>query len=162
MKKLTLLTIFTISIATMNSQFEKGTKVADLGVGFSGYGIPVHGNFEAFLSNTVSVGLGVNWASYNQLSKYSYNFFYGGPRINYHFNDLLKLDSKFDIYGGGTLGYWMATYSGPTGSSSSLGNSLFLSGQLGARYMFKEKIGGFLEFGGGSISGGTLGVTFKL
>ncbi|MDD5150469.1 MAG: outer membrane beta-barrel protein [Flavobacterium sp.] len=166
MKKSKLLIIcISIFSLTLNAQIKKGTNLADLGIGISSYGVPIHAGFEHLITNEIGVGASVNYTSYKDtgyLSDYKWTFIYGGLKGNYHFNELLKLDSKFDVYGGLTLGYWSASEKNSNISySSSYGNSVFFTGQIGARYFFADNIAALLEAGGGNISGLTAGVSFK-
>ena len=133
--------------------FSKGDKVIDLGIGFSGYGTPIHGAFEHFFTNDVSAGVFLNFASYS-----GFSVIWGGVKGNYHFNRILNLnDDKVDLSAGASIGYWSVGGSG----FSSFGNTLLFGVQIGGRYFFTDKIGAFAEFGGGNLSGGTIGVSFK-
>jgi hypothetical protein len=134
--------------------FTKGGNVLDLGIGFSGYGIPFHAGFEHFFSDDISAGVFLNFASYRRLS-----IIWGGVKGNYHFNKILKLNNdKVDLSAGASIGYWSV---GNSGISSSFGNTVFFGIQIGGRYYFSDKIGAFAEFGGGNLSGGLVGVTIK-
>lgn len=156
------ITIFSMSA---NAQIQKGTNLADLGLGLSSYGTPIHLGFEHLITNEIGVGLAVNYTSYKDngyLNDYKWSFIYGGLKGNYHFNKVLNIDSKFDVYGGLTLGYWKATLKDENNTyNNSLGNSAFFSGQVGGRYFFTDKFNVFLEAGGGNISGLTAGVSLK-
>ncbi|WPR70366.1 hypothetical protein SLW70_10470 [Flavobacterium sp. NG2] len=159
---ITCLTIFSMSIT---AQIQKGTNLGDIGLGLSSYGTPIHLGFEHLVTNEIGVGLAVNYTSYKDndyLNDYKWSFIYGGIKGNYHFNKVLNIDSKFDVYGGLTLGYWKATLKDEnTISHTSLGNSAFFSGQVGGRYFLTDKFNVFLEAGGGNISGLTAGVSLK-
>jgi hypothetical protein len=134
--------------------FTKGGNVLDLGIGFSGYGIPFHAGFEHFFSDDISAGVFLNFASYRRLS-----IIWGGVKGNYHFNKILKLNNdKVDLSAGASIGYWSV---GNSGISSSFGNTVFFGIQIGGRYYFSDKIGAFAEFGGGNLSGGLVGITIK-
>jgi outer membrane immunogenic protein len=84
---------------------------------------------------------------------------------NYHFNQLLTLPDPWDLYAGLTLGYYVwsdvkwdnSSISGKAGESSGIG----LDAQIGARYFFSDKFALNLEFGGGTGSGGSFGITYK-
>lgn len=167
MKKTKLLLIcLTIFSLSSNAQITKGTNLADLGVGFSSYGTPIHLGYEHLVTEEIGVGLSVNYSSYKDngyLYDYKWTFIYGGVKGNYHFNELFDLDPKFDVYGGLTLGYWKATLKDGDDivTSSSYGNSVFFTGQVGARYFFNDKFSALLEAGGGNISGLIAGVSLK-
>lgn len=163
--KLLLITCLTIVSTITNAQIKEGTKLFDLGIGLSSYGTPIHIGYEHLITDKIGIGLAVNYTSYNDkgfLDEYKWTFIYGGIKGNYHFNELLKLNPKFDVYGGLTLGYWKATLSNDNiSSNSNYGNSVFFTGQVGARYFFNEKFSALLEAGGGNISGLTAGASLK-
>lgn len=166
MKKTELFIIcFSIFCCTANAQIEKGTNLADLGIGLSSYGAPIHLGYEHLITDEIGLGLAVNYTSYKDtgyLNDYKWTFIYGGIKGNYHFNELLQLDSAFDVYGGLTLGYWKATLKNDDIiSHTDYGNSVFFTGQLGARYFFKDNLSVLLEAGGGNISGLTAGISLK-
>ncbi len=135
-----------------SSCFSKGDNVIDLGVGFSGYGTPFHAGFEHLFTDDISAGVFANYASY-----FSTSVIWAGVKGNYHFNRILKLNNdKVDLTAGASIGYWSVG-----GVSAAYGNTVFFGVQIGGRYFFSEKIGAFAEFGGGNLSGGTVGVSFK-
>jgi hypothetical protein len=137
------------------SSFSKGDNIVDLGVGFSAYGVPLHAAFEHMFTDDVSAGVFGNFATYRSVSA-----FWAGVKGNYHFNRLLALNTdKADIFAGASLGYWSV---GSKGFNYGYGNSAFFVIQVGGRYYFTEKLGAYAEFGGGNLSGGTVGITFKL
>ncbi|WP_310377968.1 outer membrane beta-barrel protein [Flavobacterium sp.] len=156
------LTIFSMNLS---AQIKKGTNLADLGIGLSSYGTPFHFAYEHLVTNEIGIGVALNYTSYKDtgyLNDYKWSFIYGGIKGNYHFNELLNLNSKFDVYGGLTLGYWKASLSNDNiTSNTSYGNSAFITGQVGARYFFNDKFSALLEAGGGNISGLTAGVSLK-
>ncbi len=155
-------TLFTLSI---NAQIEKGTNLADIGVGFSSYGVPIHLGYEHLITDVIGIGATINYSTYNDngvLEDYKWKFIYGGIKGNYHFNELLKLDSKFDVYGGLTIGYWKAILDNDSDlNNTSFGNSAFFTGQVGGRYFFNDKFSALVEAGGGNISGLIAGVSMK-
>lgn len=166
MKKTNLLIIcISIFSLSLNAQIKKGTNLVDVGFGLSSYGTPIHAGYEQLITDEIGVGVSVNYTSYKDtgyLNDYKWTFIYGGLKGNYHFNEILNLDSKFDVYGGVTLGYWSASEKNSNITyNSSYGNSVFFTGQVGARYFFSDNIAVLLEAGGGNISGLTAGVSFK-
>lgn len=169
-----LVAIMLISVSSLQAQkmanntttgFVKGTNVVDAGIGFSSYGIPIHGSFEHFVTDEISAGAALNYASYSESygsTKGTWTFLYGGVKGNYHFQKLFKIkEDNIDLYAGATLGYWHGTYSVQNVSVSGLGNTTYLLFQVGGRYFFSERIGAFCEIGGGNLSGMTAGVSFK-
>ncbi len=141
-------------VSNESSSFSKGDNVLDFGVGFSGYGTPFHAGFEHLFTDDISAGVFANYASYVGVS-----VIWAGVKGNYHFNRILKLNNdKVDLTAGASIGYWSV---GSKGISYAYGNTIFFGIQIGGRYFFTNKIGAFAEFGGGNLSGGTLGISFK-
>lgn len=158
--------------------FSKGDNLLNIGIGIgspffgSGYSssLPVNPSvsYEKGITNEISVGGQVAFAS----SKYKVNFpggnysfkenaTYIGARGSYHFNELLELDPKFDVYGGASIGYVIVNvkdnqgYNGTTGSG--VGFGLF----AGGKYYFSKNTALFAELGYQSLAVLNVGVAFK-
>ncbi|MBI1767999.1 MAG: hypothetical protein HYR67_06470 [Bacteroidetes bacterium] len=151
------------------AQFKKGDNLLNIGFGLNSYysgGIPFSAAYEYGVSNLVSVGGGLDYLSYHYGvpgNNYRFTALYLGFKASYHFNQAFNInDKKWDIYGGGTLGYrsftWGDNYVYSTGYYNS---GLFLGIHAGARYYFAPKTGGFLEVGALGSSNIRLGVTFR-
>lgn len=181
-KQLLLATVFMLSAITgmaqsKSSSFNKGDNLLNIGVGIgspffgSGYSssLPVNPtiSYERGVSNAISVGGQLSYAS----SKYegfnnSYSFkesaIYIGARGSYHFNELLQLNPKFDLYGGASLGYVTVSISDNQstyeGAASSLGFGLF----AGGKYYLKSSTALYAELGYQSLSLLNVGIAFKL
>lgn len=162
------------STSLVKAQFNPytdNTKMVTVGFGFSGWGIPIFGRFEAPVADNITVGGALSFQSKSETYasyKWKHTIFGLGGRGSYHFNELIELPSEWDVYAGLGLGYyfWNTKYDGP-GSSidySGSGDGGFSIGiHVGGRYFFNDKIGINLEFGGGTVlSGGTIGATFLL
>jgi hypothetical protein len=142
---------------------------------------PVSVSFEHGIKNNISLGgfvgyyrSGVSWntAAYPTLNipSYEYKYTWSGLQIlfrgAYHYD--FKVE-KLDTYGGLGIGYtnwsykWESTE--PSFNSTNYiikgGSPIGLSAFVGARYMFSEQVGGYLE-GGWGLSAVQLGLTFKL
>jgi hypothetical protein len=142
-----------------------------VGVGASGWGIPVFVRYEHPVADNITVGGALsfqtkseNWSSY----KYRHTITGLNARGSYHFNELLDAPSEWDFYAGASLGYyiWNTKYDGPGSSFSYSGSGsggFNIGAHVGATYFFNERLGATLELGGGSVlAGGTIGVTFLL
>ena len=155
-------------------------------LGYSHYNIgPVSISFDRFLSDKISFGgyLGyytsvATWstASYPSLNNPSYENKYSFSGIQillrgaYHYNlKALNIDAEnLDLYFGFGLGYtgWSSKRESTDpifnlyNINTPLGSPVGFSSFVGARYMFTEKIGGYLEAGYG-LSAIQLGLTFK-
>ncbi len=161
MKKLSLSLLLAAITLLSFGQEKPGTQL-NAGLGLSSWGIPIYAGMDFGVAPDISVGFEGSYRSYNQ------NFAgIGASTIvglagngNYHFNRLLKIPSKFDVYAGLNLGFyiWSTPRNYPGNGSSGLG----LGAQFGGRYFFTDKFGLNLEFGGGNaFSGGKFGITYR-
>lgn len=182
-----LLTICLLIASTMLTMAQKSSNSFSssdnlLNVGF-GVGSPFFGagyssslpinptiSYEHGVTDEISVGAQLSYAS----SKYSYNYgvfggagtikynaTYFGARGSYHLNDIIDLDSKFDLYGGASLGYVVVSVSDSQSASgaavSGAGYGLF----GGGKYFFSPSAGVYAELGYQSLSFLNVGVTLK-
>lgn len=153
MKKILLsitLLATSFSFAKAQGTLGKGNTQLNLGVGFSGFGLPVRAGLDFGVSRDITIGV--------QASPYfgsGFTLVGIGATADYHFNHLFKLPSKWDLYAGLGVGYYFVA-SGTTAFSG-----VGLVGHAGVRYFFTESLGVNLEGGGGSLSGGTIGITYK-
>lgn len=171
MKKIVLVLVVLSSSLVFSQRIQKDEKQINAGIGFtSGWGIPLYGGFDYGITDDITVGLQASYASRTNnfgTSDVKGTWFGLGANGNYHFNNLLDIPNKWDVYAGLTLAYNSFSWDYPkslddkfrTGPSSGVG----LAGQAGVRYFFSDTIGVNLEFGGGNIAaGGKAGITFKL
>ena len=167
MKKSYLLIILCFLIKTSFSQgtMPIGQTQFNVGVGLSNYGTPVYLGIDYGALRNLSIGGELSFRSYDERWGQNYHrrsITSLAVNVNYHFNSILLLPSKFDFYAGLNLGFynWSTPEDGYNGSHSS---GLGLGAQVGGRYYFTRKFGFNLEFGGGNaFSGGKVGLTFKL
>jgi Outer membrane protein beta-barrel domain len=184
MKKQFLLFLLFVAIGagTMaqqsSSAFSKGDNLLNAGIGL---GSPFFGagytsafpfnpgvSYERGITDAISVGGQISYAR----SKYSYAIYgsdyyfkesalYVGARGAYHFNELLDLDSKFDVYGGATAGYVIVSVNdnaGHVGSAASApGYGIF----AGGKYFFRPNTSVYAELGYQSLSFLNVGISFK-
>lgn len=162
MKKilLSLALLAAISPSKAQGTLAKGKTQINAGVGLSGWGIPIYVGFDHGLGKSFTVGAELSYRNYDYVG---YGFAVIGVlgNVNYHLNEVLNMPKNMDLYGGLNLGYYL--YNTPAGYPGSSLSTLGISGQIGYRYFFNNKIGGNIELGGGSaVSGAKLGVTIKL
>ena len=167
MKKSYLLFVLCLIYKTSFSQgtMPIGQVQLNVGVGLSDYGTPVYLGIDYGALRNLSIGGELSFRSYDE--RWGQNIYRRSitglaANANYHFNNVLLIPSNVDFYAGLNLGFynWSSPDSRYYGSHSS---SLGLGLQVGGRYYFTRKFGINLEFGGGNtISGGKLGLTFKL
>lgn len=170
MKKVIVVCSFLISSLTyLNAQapLGKGGKQFNAGLGFSSWGVPIYAGLDFGVHPDITIGPQVSYRGYSEkyrengsVYKYSHSIFVLAFNGNYHFNTLLQIPSQWDLYAGLTLGYYIWT--SPSGYLGNRGSGLGLDAQIGGRYFFSEKFGINLEFGGGTASGGKIGITCKL
>ena len=159
--------------------YSEGDNLLNLGIGIgspffgSGYSssLPVNPSvsFEKGITEEISVGGQVAYASskYNvDLPGANYSFkqsaFYIGARGSYHLNELFKLDPKFDVYGGASLGYVIASVSNNQGFNGTTGSGVGFGLFAGGKYYFAKNTSLFAELGYQSLAVVNVGVAFKL
>lgn len=163
MKKV-LLSIALLAAAMTESKAQgslaKGSAQINVGAGFSGWGIPIYGGFDLGVHKNITIGAEGSFRSWNNIG-YKFTIIGISGNANYHFNEIFELPKEMDLYAGLNIGYFI--YNTPSGYLGASLSTVGVSGQVGARYFFTNKIGGNIEFGGGSATaGGKLGLTIKL
>jgi outer membrane immunogenic protein len=163
-RNLLLSALFLLCATFCSAQYAlpEGGKQINAGFGASSWGTPVYVGLDFGVHPDISVGGELSFRSYRQTyfgEKYSSSIIGLGANANYHFNHILDIPTKWDLYAGVTVGFYIwnssANYVGD--GASGLG----FSGQAGARYYFNDKWAVNVEFGGGTVSGGRFGVTKK-
>lgn len=125
-------------------------------------------SYEHGVTDEISIGGQLFYAS----SKFNYAYFgsaysfkenatYIGARGSYHLNDILDLDSKFDVYGGASVGYVIVSVSDNTGYSGSVASAVGFGAFAGGKYFFSPKTGVYAELGYQSLSFLNVGLAFK-
>ncbi len=154
----------TKSLAQFNPYTEE-VKMLSVGLGVSGWGIPIYVRFEMPVADNITVGGGLSFQSQGNSvilasSSYRTNTFGIVGRGNYHFNDLLNAPDEWDFYAGASIGYFIRSNSV---DNISVSNEVHVGVHVGARYFLNEKIALNAEAGGGiALSGASIGVTFFL
>lgn len=178
MKKLMLAGAFAlIGATTMNAQrVEKGDLQANAGVTLAGnWGVPVYAGVDYGVHKDITVGFEASYASSNLTGYGNYkvksNWFGVGINGNYHFNTLLNIPNKWDVYAGLNLAYNHFSYDFPVVMGVKFdentfgfdGSGIGFGAQIGARYYFTDKLGVNLQFGGGSVldAAGRVGISYK-
>lgn len=161
MKRIALL-ICALSVAGLSIAQDKGDKVSvdrsklqfNVGVGYSTWGLPVYAGLDYWITEEITIGL----EAAARLHIFpTYANFGGAINGNYHFAQLLGLPNEVDLYAGVSAGPYYSTYSG-----WSRHLRFGFSGQIGGRYFFTDKMAIMLEAGGGTLSGGKVGITVRL
>lgn len=129
-------------------------------MGTSGWGTPVYLGLDYGVADKITVGAEASYRSYETVGIKGTIIGIQG-NANYHFGEALGASSKWDLYGGLSVNYYM--WGGDFKNSIVNTTSLGIGAQIGARYFFTDSFGVNLEGGGGNAtSGGKIGVTFKL
>lgn len=166
MKKifLTIAILLIIGFSFGQNSLPKGSSQLNLGVGISGWGVPIYLGMDFGVHNDITIGGELSFRSFRENWKsYSYRHSIIGisGNANYHFNRILNIPEDFDFYAGLNLGFYV--WSSPDNYDGTHSSGLGLGGQIGGRYFFTDKFGINLEFGGGNaFSGGKFGITLKL
>jgi outer membrane immunogenic protein len=162
MKKRIIICLLTLLI-TMNLTSQNTMKdklQINAGFGLSNYGLPLYGGFDYGIMKDLSVGGELSFRSHSAGGSNLTLIGIGG-NVNYHFNTIFKIkDNHWDVYGGGTLAYWVWNWDKNIAGFNTSG--IGLSAQIGGRYFFTKNWAANLELGGGTLSGGKIGVTYRL
>lgn len=163
MKKFTLLfsTILFLAFTSNAQPIQEGESQINAGFGLSTYGLPVYGGIEFGVAENISVGGEFSYRKWGKYSVYSPSIITIAGIGNYHFNELLEIPSEFDLYAGLSLGYSIWSDNDLYDYSWFKGSGLYLTGQVGGRYFLSDNFALNLELGGGTYSGGKLGITYK-
>ena len=166
MKKLLLLSTFVLiaGFAFSQNPMPVGKSQLNLGVGLSGWGVPIYIGLDHGVHKNITIGAEVSFRSYNEKwrnNRYRHNITGISGNANYHFNNALEISKKWDLYAGLNLGFYVWT--SPDNYDGNNNSGLGLGAQIGTRYYLSNKVGLNLEFGGGNaFTGGKFGVTIKL
>ncbi len=165
MKKLAL--ILLVFLPFFSNGQETYGKTANIGLGI-GYrnafraSLPIlHFNYEFDVAKNFTLAPFVTLIHYRyhydwKGTRYRYNAWTipVGLRGSYYFDELFNLDSKFDIYGGGSVGFTIYNgrwdddkYDGPDYDGGY--SQLYLDLHVGAEYHIKENLGLFVDFSTG-------------
>lgn len=156
MKKIILLAVVFMSLgAFAQAPLESGALQLNAGVGTSSHGVPVYLGLDYGVGSNFTIGAETSYQSHNNSSAFGL-----GANANYHFNKILDISSKWDLYAGLGLKYYSWSNSN---NNNNYHSGINWGGQAGIRYFFTPKLGINAEFGGGSTtSGGKFGITYKL
>ena len=167
-----------LSVASAQGDgFKVGTKILSIGLlgGGTGFGIGAGAAYEVGVKElapewTLGVGgfVGFTSKSYDcgPACSYSFRAIPIDAIGNVHYR--MKDNPKLDLYGGLSVGFTNFSASSSVngfdyGLYGNTNSGLGIGGQVGARYDFTPKLGGFLQLGGGSNTAVYfIGVNFKM
>jgi outer membrane immunogenic protein len=168
MKKITFVLFLTLAGLTTSfaqGSLANGAKQVNAGIGFSNYGVPVYLGVDFGVHESITVGPKFSYRRFNDNyfnSDFTQSLIVISFNGNYHFNKLIELPREWDLYAGVTLGYYIWSSSKINGIEVGQSSGVGFDAQIGARYFFSDKFGVNLEFGGGTGTGGSFGITIKL
>ncbi len=166
MKKIVFVCLlaFISSYTMAQGTLPEGGKRINAGFGFSSFGTPVYAGLDFGLTDEITLGPQISYRNYSQRFlgvRFEQDLILIGVNLDYHFNTLLELPREFDLYAGVHLGYFIWSDTDDNGfadlESSGFGASL----QVGGRYFFSDEWALNLELGGGTVSGGKIGITYQ-
>lgn len=177
MKKIAIL-IFTIVIWSLKctsqttKSIEKYGKTLNTGIGIGYYGtvgkkMPVlHFDYEIDIIKNLTLAPSVSFFTYQKYENWG-NPFYTykdyryrqtvvpiGIKGTYYFDDLVKINAKWDIYLASSLGFkiiktsWESDYQGSKTTRDEI-SRIYLDLHIGSEYHLKEKIGLFIDLSTG-------------
>jgi len=156
MKKTLILMVLVLGAAAMFAlPLNTGQMQFNVGTGFTNYGLPLYVGLDYGINPDITVGGELSGRFHNHGTWVG--IYANG---NYHFVNLLNLPSNTDFYAGLNLGFdmWLADNE----YANSYNSGLHLGLQVGGRYYFTNQLGVNVEFGGGTVSGGKVGISYKL
>lgn len=160
-KVLLFLVLFPLWVMSQ-SPLENNKFQLNAGLGTSGWGTPVYLGLDYGVGKNLTIGSEVSYRSYES---YGFKMTILGIQgnANYHFDQLLDLPSKWNVYSGLSANYFSWSYKDEYAKQIADNTSFGIGIQIGGRYFFNEKIGLNLELGGGNAtSGAKIGITYKL
>lgn len=150
------------------SPITKGKIQLNSGFGFSTFGFPFYVGADYGAMTDITMGGEISYRSYHDSFSYfdySHNIIGIITHANYHFNSLLDLQSKYDLYAGINIGfyYWDSPSNYFYKNDFAHGSGPGFGVQVGARYYLTKKFGLNAELSGGvPLVGGKFGVSYKL
>lgn len=165
MKKLlilvVLLSVFSIGLKAQNP-IRVGGRQINVGAGISDWGIPVYAGIDFGIHQDFSVGVHASFSSFDETwdsTDYRRNVAGFNAVGNYHFNRILKISNRWDLYAGMNVGYYAWSQPADYYGSNETGTGLGI--QIGGRYYFNEKLGLNLEMAtGNSTTGIKFGISY--
>ena len=156
-----LLSLSTFLVVDSQSLIENGSRQLNAGIGLSGWGIPLYAGMDFGIQKDITLGFEGSFRSYNQRytgTNYRSSIIGLSGNGNYHFNTILEIPAKWDLYAGLNIGYYI--WSSPSDYPGTATSGFGVGMQVGGRYFIRKNLGLNLEFGGGNtFSGGKFGIT---
>jgi len=163
MKKISILSIFlfTSSLLLAQSPLGKGGRQFNAGLGFSSFGVPIYAGVDFGIHDDITIGPQISYRKYSDRIigiDYNLNLIIIGLTGNYHFDRILDIPSEWNVYAGLSLNYY--SWSTPSNYPGNRSSDLNIDLQIGGRYFWSENWAANLELGGGTSSGGKIGITY--
>ena len=153
--------LLTSFLSFAQAPLEKGNLQLNAGFGTSGWGTPIYVGLDYGLGNNFTIGAEGSYRSYESLGYKSTIIGIQG-NTNYHFNELLDIPSKWDLYAGLSANYYTWNFEDEIAEDLVDNSNFGIGAQIGGRYFFSDNFAINLEGGGGNAtSGGKIGITYK-
>jgi outer membrane immunogenic protein len=107
---LTIAILMAFGLSYSQNSLPKGSSQLNLGVGISGWGVPVYIGMDFGVSNDITLGGELSFRSYRerwQSNRYRHSIIGISGNANYHFNRVLNIPDNFDFYAGLNLGFYV-------------------------------------------------------
>ncbi len=114
MKKVFLVATLVLiaGLAFSQSPLPVGKSQLNLGVGLSGWGVPIYIGLDHSVHKDITIGGELSYSNYRENNnKHNITGFSGNA--NYHFNTILDIPQVWDFYAGLNIGYFV--WSSPDG-----------------------------------------------
>jgi hypothetical protein len=161
---ITIAFVFVSFISFSQNSVPIGSNQLNIGVGLSGWGVPVYIGIDHGFKSDLTLGGELSYRSYSEnwnSDNYNQSIIGISGNLNYHFNRILELPAQWDFYAGANLGFFI--WNSPDAYDGDNNSGLGLGGQIGTRYYLSNRLGLNLEFGGSNaFSGGKFGITIKM
>lgn len=125
----------------------------NFGVGVSTWGFPIYLGADYWITEEITVGLE---ASFRYRLLHEYGYIGGSVNGNYHVTKILQLPDNVDVYAGLSAGPYIG-FGKYFGGNFDFG----IGAQVGGRYKINERMWVNAEVGGGTLSGGKIGITLR-
>ncbi len=140
--------------AKQQVNIDKSKLQFNLGVGLSTWGIPFYIGADYWIMEDITAGVEASFR-YRLLHRFRYGYIGGSLNANYHFTKILELPDNIDVYAGLSAGPYIGFGNYYSRAKLHFG----IGGQVGGRYKLTDNLWVHAELGGGSFSGGKIGIT---
>ncbi len=146
-----------------------GTTLLSVGLGATGWGVPLYVQGERFLYKELTAGVESSLRFNSEVvagNTYRHSMISIGGLCNYYFDHLAELPAFVDLYAGASAGFVHVSSStsaaGAPSYSGKRDSGLYLGLHAGGRYYFSNQWAALLELEFGTMLGGMkVGATYR-